>query len=248
MLDNRLSLNAAYFDSTYDDYQVNQFFEIGTDPVTGVTLTSIRITNAAKVDTSGLELEATFKMNDEFTINGSLGFLDATFAKFPDGTSTINPNDGSTVVTDADGNKLPGSADFNAAIGFQYYKSLASIGTDVLFRLDFTHTGDYFTTIQNEKIRTVTGIHALTFVLDLPHSAAAGAAPVDIPYGHIEAATTVNGRIGLIDQDGYWEVYFWARNLTDEDSPVDSFREFFGTLVNTPRTPRTYGVEVTYNF
>jgi len=36
--------------------------------------------------------------------------------------------------------------------------------------------------------------------------------------------------------------------LTDEDTPVDSFREFFGTLVNTPRQPRTYGIEVMYNF
>ncbi|MBV1910735.1 MAG: TonB-dependent receptor [Kangiellaceae bacterium] len=248
LLDERLTLNMAYFDADYEDYQVNQFFDLGFDPVTGTQLTSIRITNAAEVDTSGFELEANYKVSDALTINASLGFLDATFADFPGGTSAIDPVDGSTIPVNAAGNKLPGSADFNASLGIQYYASLDSVGTDLLLRLDMTHTGDYFTTIQNEKSRTLTGSHPLTFALDLPHSAAAGAQPVDVDFGYIGSTTMLNGRIGLIGQEGFWEVYLWGRNLTDEATPVDSFREFFGTLVNTPRQPRTYGVEVSYNF
>jgi len=254
LLDERLTLNVAYFDADYEDYQVNQFFDLGFDPVTGTQLTSIRITNAAEVETSGLEVEATFKATDSLTINGSFGLLDATFASFPGGTSVVsdtlvNP-DGSprTVPSDAKGNDLPLAADFNASLGIQYYSSLDSLGTDLLLRLDATHTGEYFTTIQNEKTRTVTGTHPLTMVLDLPHAAAAGAQPAVIDYGYIGSTTMLNGRIGFIDQGGYWEVYLWGRNLTDEDTPVDSFREFFGTLVNTPRQPRTYGIEVMYNF
>jgi len=248
LLDERLSLNMAYFDAQYDDYQVNQFFDLGFDPVTGTQLTSIRITNAAKVDTSGIELEAIFKVNDSLTINGSFGTLDATFAHFPGGTSVIDPNTGATIPVNAAGNKLPGSADINSSLGIQYYSNFDSMGTDLLLRLDITHLGDYYTTIQNETSRVAPGVHPLTFVLDLPHSAAAGAQPVTIPFGHIDATTTMNGRIGLIDQEGYWEVYLWGRNLTDETTPVDSFREFFGTLVNTPRQPRTYGIEFNYNF
>lgn len=247
LLDERLSLNVAYFDATYDDYQVNQFFDLGFDPVTGTQLTSIRITNAAEVDTSGLEIEASYSVNDELTLSGSLGFLDAVFADFPGGTSTI-ANDGSTVPVNAAGNKLPGAADFNASLAIQYYSSIDSISSDLLLRLDVTHTSDYFTTIQNEKFRVAEGTHPLTFALDLPHSAAAGAQPVDIPFGFIDSTTMLNGRIGLIGQEGSWEAYLWGRNLTDEDTAVDSFREFFGTLVNTPRQPRTYGVEVVYNF
>ena len=248
LLDERLSINMAYFDASYEDYQVNQFFDLGFDPVTGTQLTSIRITNAAEVDTSGFEFEALFRVNDELTINGSLGFLDATFADFPGGTSTIDPNDGSTIPVNAAGNDLPGAADTNASVGIQYYTNWDSMNTDVLFRLDATYLGDYFTTVQNETSRTVNGTHPLTFVLDLPNSAAAGAQPVDIPFGYIPSTTSLNGRIGFIDQEGFWEVYIWGRNLTNNDTPVDSFREFFGTLVNTPRQPRTYGVEVMYNF
>lgn len=248
LLDERLTLNMAYFDATYEDYQVNQFFDLGFDPVTGTQLTSIRITNAAEVDTSGYELEALYKATDALTINASLGFLDATFADFPGGTSEIDPNDGSTIPVNAAGNKLPGSADFNASLGIQYYASMDSMSTDLLLRLDATHTGDYFTTIQNEKTRLLTRDHPLTFALDFPNSAAAGNAPTEVDYGYIGSTTMLNGRIGLIDQEGYWEVYLWGRNLTDEDTPVDSFREFFGTLVNTPRQPRTYGIEVMYNF
>jgi iron complex outermembrane recepter protein len=248
LLDERLSLNIAYFDAQYDDYQVNQFFDLGFDPVTGTQLTSIRITNAAKVDTSGLEVEAIYKVSDELTINGSFGLLDATFADFPGGTSTIDPVTGATLPVNAAGNKLPSAADTNAALGIQYYTNLDAMSTDLLFRLDVTYLGDYFTTIQNETSRIAAGTHPLTFVLDLPNSAAAGAPPTDIPFGYIEATTSVNGRIGFIDQEGFWEVYLWGRNLTDNRTPTDSFREFFGTLVNTPRQPRTYGVEVTYNF
>lgn len=248
LLDDRLTLNMAYFDATYEDYQVNQFFDLGFDPVTGTQLTSIRITNAAEVDTSGFELEALYKPSDELTINASVGFLDATFADFPGGTSAIDPNDGSTIPLNAAGNKIPGSADFNASLGIQYYASIDSMDTDLLLRLDATHTGDYFTTIQNEKTRVLPGTHPLTFVLDLPHSAAAGAPATEVDYGYIGSSTMLNGRIGLIGQSGEWEVYLWGRNLTDEDTPVDSFREFFGTLVNTPRQPRTYGIEASYNF
>ena len=247
LLDDRLSINMAYFNATYDDYQVNQFVDLGFDPVTGTQLTSIQITNAAEVDTSGFEFEAMFSVNDELSINGSLGFLDAEFADFPGGTTVIN-DDGSTSFINAAGNSLPGAADFNAAIGIQYYANLDSIGTDLLLRLDATHTSDYYTTTQNEETRVLPGTHPLTFVLDLPHSAAVGAPATTIDYGHIDAATIMSGRIGFISQEGSWEVYLWGRNLTDEDAAVDSFREFFGTLVETPRQPRTYGVEVVYNF
>jgi len=254
LLDNRLSINMAYFDATYDDYQVNQFFDVGFDSSTGTQITSIRITNAAEVDTSGFEFEATFKATDALTINGSLGILDATFASFPGGTSVLSTTetneDGSPkrVPVDADGNSLPGAADFNASLGIQYYSSFDSISSDLLARLDITHTGDYFTTIENEKTRVLSGTHPLTFALDLQNSEYAGAEPITVRYGHIQATTILNGRIGLIDQNGLWEVYLWGRNLTDEDEAVDSFREFFGTLVNTPRTPRTYGIEMIYNF
>jgi len=58
----------------------------------------------------------------------------------------------------------------------------------------------------------------------------------------------LNGRIGLMSNDGRYEAYLWGRNLTDEDGLVDDFRDFFGTLVNHPNIGRTYGVELVVNF
>ena len=96
-----------------------------------------------------------------------------------------------------------------------------------MFRLDAAYSSDYFTTTENVKTREVPGTHPLTFVLGYPELGQSNT----IPYGWVDSVTTINGRVGLIDQDGYWEVYLWGRNLTDEQGPVDSFREFFGTLV-----------------
>ncbi len=115
-------------------------------------------------------------------------------------------------------------------------------------RLDATHTGDYYTTINNDTTRIVPGTHPLTFAFDLPHYQGAATTLDTVPYGQIKATTMINARIGLISLDSGIEVYLWGRNLTDEDEAIDSFREFFGTLVNTPRTPRTYGIELIYNF
>ena len=245
--DGRLSLNAAAFIANYQDYQVNQFFDLGFDEASGTQLTSIRITNAAEVDTSGLELEVTFNVTGNLTLNGSLGLLDATFSDFPGGTSVEVPDPsvpGGVVKepVNAKGNRLPGAPEVNATIGFQHYTRFSSM--DLLIRLDVLYTGDYFTTIENETFRNLNGAHGATFTFDIgsfmrPHT---------IDYGRVDAFTTLNGRIGLINGDGKWEVYLWGRNLTDEFTYVDYFRDFFGSLSGVPLTPRTYGIEASYHF
>ncbi len=243
MMDGDLSLNLAAFVANYEDYQVNQFFSLGI--TNGVETTSIRIRNAAEVETSGFEAEAVYKMTEDLTVNATFGSLDATFTSFPGGASPRDPVTGvKAPVEDADGNRLPGSADMSASLGIQYYKQVESLGSDLLVRLDWTHTGDYFTTIENVKSRGLNGMGPLTAALDLAQYGTV----TQIPFGHVDAYGLLSGRIGLIDNLGAWEVYLWGRNLTDEDQYVDSFREFFGTLAHTPQTPRTYGIEATFHF
>ena len=229
-LDNDLKINLAYFIADYDDYQVNQFFDLG-----GGT-TSIRITNAAKVDTSGLELEMSYRATDNFTIDASLGWLDASFDNFPNGAS-IN---GTPV--NARNNDLPFAADFNAALGLTYYTPLQTLGVDLFMRLDVTHTSDYFTTTDNIRQLQLPGLP--------PGSPGApdGVPPLPVEHGHVNALTLLNGRIGLLSDQSDWELYLWARNLTDERKAINSIRDFFGTTVETPNTPRMYGLELIYNF
>jgi outer membrane receptor protein involved in Fe transport len=110
--------------------------------------------------------------------------------------------------------------------------------------LDVLHTGEYFTTIENEKVRNLTSTHPATFIFDLPSFGI----PHTVDYGRVNAITTLNGRIGLIDGNGAWEVYLWGRNLTDEGEYLQYFPGFFGSLFATPMTPRTYGVQATFHF
>jgi len=244
-LDGRLQLNAAAFIANYQDYQVVQFFDLGFNEFVGAPLTSIRINNAAEVDTSGLELEVTFNVTANLTLNGTLGLLDATFADFPHGTSIEVPDDNGNLVTvpvNAKGNDLPLAPSVNATFGFQHYTNFSSM--DLLIRLDVIYTGDYFTEVGNETIKNLTGLAPTTFALDI----SSYGIPHTIDYGHVDSFTTLNGRIGLIGNEGAWEVYLWGRNMTDEGTYVDYFRDFFGSLSGVRLMPRTYGIEATYHF
>lgn len=249
VLDNRLSFNIAAFLTRYEDYQVNQFLDLGFDPVTETQMTSIRITNAAGVESSGLELEASFHASDNLTFSGSLGMLDAKFDDFPGGMSIAiaDPTIPGGIRRDpvnAAGNRLPFAPEISATFGIQHYLTIDVLDSDFLVRLDVLHTGDYFTTIENESTRDLTGTHGATFTFDIDSFGT----PNTIEWGHVDAITTINGRIGLIDADGAWDVYLWGRNITDESEYVDYRRDGLGTLFGVPMTPRTLGIEASYHF
>ncbi len=148
------------------------------------------------------------------------------------------------VSINAAGNDLPGAPGLTASFGFQHLSRIDAFDADLLLRLDVLHTGKHFSTIENETSRNLVGDFIMTLLLDpgsflVPHT---------IQYGEVEAITTLNGRIGLIDGDGKWDVYLWGRNLTDEREFASYSRQFFGGLYGTPITPRTYGIEASYHF
>ncbi|HET6629730.1 MAG TPA: TonB-dependent receptor [Woeseiaceae bacterium] len=215
-LDSRLHLNLAAFIANYDDYQVNQFVDLGGGR------TSIRINNAAKVETSGVEAEANWRVTEDFTLRASLGLLDATFESFPGG---------GTAGADASGNDLPNAPDTTASFGGIFYHGLPSLGSTLLMRADVNYASEYFSGANNDTA--------------IPYNSAF---PGMIPYGQLPERTEVNARIGLMSDNETWEVYLWGRNLTDETGPQDELRDFFGTVAKLPSLPRTYGVEFGWNF
>lgn len=213
-MNGRFTLNLAAFYSEYSDYQVNQFVDLGGGQ------TSIRITNAAQVVTQGFEGEFNLQATDNLSLQGSLGYLDATFDSFPGG---------GTSGSDVSGNDLTAAPEWSASFGAVYTRNIPSIDSTLLTRLDATYTDSFFTTVDNQKTATLPSTEV-------------------VPYGYIDSIAMLNGRIGLMSNDGRYEAYLWGRNLTDEDGLVDDFRDFFGTLVNHPNIGRTYGVELVVNF
>jgi iron complex outermembrane receptor protein len=215
----RLNFSADVFLSKFHDYQVNQFIVL--DPNASPPLTSIRITNAASVESKGFELEASFQATDNLLFQGSLGLLDATFDKFPGGA---------TGGGDASGNKLPGAPDLSASFGAQYYQSLPAMSAELLFRLDVTHRSGVFQTIDNTKTGTI------------------GAIPGTIPFGYVKPLTLVNARVGFLPNNEKFQLYLWSRNLMDQTQITSDFQDFFGTKVRYPSIGRTFGLEGVWNF
>jgi len=213
-IDRRLSFAFAAFQSTYDDYQVNQFIDLGEGR------TSISIRNAAEVDTKGLEAEFTFLATEQLKIMGSVGLLDGEFASYPGGGAG---------GADVSGNVLPGVSDVSASLGVQYFVPVPALSAELLFRMDYSYRDDYYTDANNVKSQTI-------------------ASGDTVQFGWVDAYDLVNGRIALEDDAGKWSVALWGRNLTDESYLTGTNRDFFGTLNHFSGTPRTYGVDVKYNF
>ena len=148
------------------------------------------------------------------------------------------------VPVNAAGNRLPEAPEVTAGLGIKFKSPLNSLGATLAFRMDVLYTGDYFTTIENEKTRILTGTHPLTFALDFDSFGIQN----EVRYGHVKATTVLNGRIGLISRDGRWDVFLWGRNLTDEGEYNNHARDFLGVLWAMPRLPRMYGIKVGYHF
>ena len=167
-----------------------------------------------------MEAELTYLATDNLTFNLSAGLLDTEFVSFPGGGAG---------GADVSGNELPRAPETSLNFGLQYYHPIDAIGADLLTRLDYSYTSDYFTEVNNVQTQLLMSGET-------------------VPFGSVPSNDLVNARIGLISQDGTWSVSLWARNLTDEEYLTNNIREFFGTLVDFYGTPRTYGIEVEYNF
>lgn len=214
LLNGRMMLNLAAFQSEYDDYQVNQFVDLGGGR------TSIRITNAAKVITKGIEADFNLRATEDLFLQGTLGILNAEYDSFPGG---------GTGGADASGKQLPGAPELTASLGGVYTRDVPALRSSLLARLDVTYMSGQFTTSDNIKSANL-------------------ALGGSVPFGYIDEMSQLSGRIGLISDNDRFEAYLWGRNLTDEDGIVDDFRDFFGTIVNHPNIGRTYGIELVVNF
>lgn len=140
--DNRLGVNLAVFYARYDDYQANQFMDLGGGA------TSISIKNAAEVISQGGELEMVWRPAKEWKISTALSILDAYFADFPGGG-----REGS----DATGNDLPFAPHFASNVGVGYWAPEEIAGGHVGIQAAYAHTGRQYTTPSNVETQALSG-------------------------------------------------------------------------------------------
>lgn len=136
LFDRRLRLNAAYFDSEYNDTQIE--VQQGAAFV---------IRNIADAEISGFELDAMWVASDNLDIQFAVSSLDAEI------TNGILPTDtdGDGVVdtqVNVAGNDMPFSPDLSYTLGVNYTKS-TSIG-ELGFGVSYSHTDKQYHTAYND--------------------------------------------------------------------------------------------------
>jgi iron complex outermembrane receptor protein len=76
LLDNRMTLNVAAFNATYDGFQANSFILVNGAPVSNLA-------NAGEVSTQGFEADVSWAPIDGVRINGGVAYADAKIDNFP---------------------------------------------------------------------------------------------------------------------------------------------------------------------
>ncbi len=215
LLNGTAEINVAVFYTTFDDLQVSIF-----DGTLG-----FNVGNAAKAITQGVELDGRWAITDDWSMNGSLGYLDFEFDDFQNGQcnqgqAPTSPNG----FCDYTGKTNQYVADFSGNLAVNYEHPLTE---NLLFRstLDTQFTTEYNPS-QNLDPRIEQDAYAIW-----------------------------NLRVALAQIDDKWEVAILGRNLTDEevvsyanDTPL-AFSQFGSpTWYGFVERSRSVALQASYRF
>jgi len=128
LIDGKVRFNAAAFYYDYDDLQVFQIESVQAS-----------ITNAAKAESFGLELELMALITENFQIDASLAYLDAAYKEF----SSADPIDPTATLQDLSGNNLPRSPEVSFNLGLEYTWYLDDLGS-VTARVATSYMGEQY--------------------------------------------------------------------------------------------------------
>jgi len=221
-LDNTLRLNAALFYYDYSDLQVTR-----ASNNAGSTSTE----NAAEAEVLGLDLDMTWLVTDAFTLNAGLNVLDSEYTDYIsaaqvynarlDGTlGTAKPTPGMTTRQyDASGEDLLRASKYSYFVTAAYEFSAGEGRVPV--SVTYSYRDDY----------------KYDFTID----------PIAEKWLTQDGFGLLSARAAYYGADDKWSVALWGRNLTDEEY----FNEVAGNVQGLRghwALPRTYGVEVEYNF
>ena len=215
LIDRKLQLNAAAFRTTYDGIQLNQ--QIGVSPT---------VANLGIGRIQGFEVELVAAPTDMFTINGSIGYVDAQYTYICGEGGVIRPfcNANSAFVAPNPfqagvkaGDPLPKSPDWKFNISPRFEVPVGE-GSVVLLA-DWTHT----TGMRNDTEGT--------FLLNRPST--------DI----------VNGSITYRAPDDKWNLTVGGTNLTNERYLITGQAQIAGgQIYGTYNRPREWYARIGFEF
>ncbi|RKF15474.1 TonB-dependent receptor [Altericroceibacterium spongiae] len=136
LLDRRLQLNAAAFQTDYKDIQLT--FYSGVSPI---------FQNAGNARIKGFEIEAVAAPVDGLTINASVGYLDAYFKDVLD-QSVVAPNAFQLGVRD--GTELPKTPEWSLNVSPTYVAGLAN-GGDITTSVTWSHQTKVFNDVERTE-------------------------------------------------------------------------------------------------
>jgi len=117
-----------------------------------------------------------------------------------------------------DGNRLPWAPKNKFNVSFEYQKAIGNLGNIFLFG-EFVYQGNYFTMSSN-----------------------------NIELSFVDSHKLLNARIGFHFANNLFGISIWGKNLLDELYMLDNSPVLFDTPSVWYGPPRTFGVEIYYNF
>ncbi len=122
-LENRLQLNASIFQADWDGIPIGVVFDF-----CGATL------NAGSARSKGVEVEGSYYLSNGWFINFGTSYVNAELTEDAPSLGAM------------DGDRLPGSPDFNFSLGLQYEFLLA--GHNSFVRADYSYVGGFYNNLQ----------------------------------------------------------------------------------------------------
>lgn len=188
-LDGNLRANLALFSSDYTDMQINATV---FDPALGNNVGTIQNVGDSKI--TGLELEASYLVNENFRLDASIGILDTELDSINADNGQFVLNNGNNLqktITVNSGVELPHAPDLQANLGANYSFFVGN-GAEIRNRIDFFYEGEQFSSIGNYN------------------------------QDRIPSTTRVNYTGSYIPEGANWEATLGVRNLTDEENILNT--------------------------
>ncbi len=186
----------------------------------GQQISVVRVTeNAAEATVRGFEIETMAAPIDGLLMTGNIGFTDATYDSFPNAISDYND-----ALIDRSGESFNYVPQFTSFVALQYGWPI-DVANEIL-RGELTPRLEWYYQSENH--------------LNGP----------EIRESVQSGYNLINARLSYDLWEDHFQVALWGKNLTDQEYIVFSTPTVstFGTVVNYPGMPLTFGAELTYRF